>query len=278
MNKKLLWIILPFAIGIIIMIVLLCTLLPTNTTNNNPVNPVNPDNPTSNFLQITNNTTQNPLSISLQIDNTQDIWTKLSGSGTLGSPVLNDETKNPPNYQLVSLGLNETIYIQMRTTGPWRVTPLKTNDPSNPILVECGKDIVCDMSAVDGINYHLNMILSTPNGSSTINQIGNPCSNQDGLGCNNPSVDGDFKIGTAWNDQEPCFAGTCNLENESKEYCDAIHLEQCSNSTQTWSFGSRSPDCEANNLFTTYCYSHDDTNSSPVLSSPYTLQLTFTDL
>ncbi len=257
---------------VLVAIVLLATLLPSSSTP--------PPLPTEGFMKITNNTSQDPLLVSLQIDNADDIWVKSGGNGTLGAPVFNDITQNPPNYQLASIPINGSLYVTLRKTGPWRVTPYSPSGQEDvlPVLIECGKDIVCDMSAVSGINYKVKMELSAQSSVlNTIDLVGNPCTG--GRGCNNPAVDGDFKVGTAWNDPVPCFAGTCNLQDLSLSWCNIIHTNQCADSNSNWTEGSRATGCETPlKGYTTYCYSHDDTNSSPSLVAPYILMITYSDL
>ena len=65
-------------------------------------------------------------------------------------------------------------------------------------------------------------------------------------------------------------------------WCDAVNDGQCANSSSHWTDGQRGsggPDsCSKNNLFTTYCYSHNDAPSSPFFSAPYQMKLTYSDL
>jgi hypothetical protein len=192
---------------------------------------------------------------------------------------------------------------------PWSVRPLKfygnpprpcggaEGDCGMPILIESGFDMVGDMSAVDGVNFLLCYEFTTRGGAQSImNFKTNPCraAGMNIKGCTNPSVDGLFNpalVGTAgclpagsshcWLSL-PCPAGTCNMTGKSKAWCDAIHDGQCANSASTWTDaqrGSGGPDsCSKHNLFTTYCYSHDDATSSPYFSSPYKMKLVYSDL
>ncbi len=192
---------------------------------------------------------------------------------------------------------------------PWSVRPLKfygnpprpcggaEGDCGMPILIESGFDMVGDMSAVDGVNFLLCYEFTTRGGvQSIMNFKTNPCraAGMNIKGCTNPSVDGIFDpalVGTAgclpagsshcWLSL-PCPAGTCNMTGKSKAWCDAIHDGQCANSASTWTDaqrGSGGPDsCSKHNLYTTYCYSHDDATSSPYFSSPYKMKLVYSDL
>ena len=197
----------------------------------------------------------------------------------------------------------------------WSLRPLKNNAAGNPcgspggsseddcgmpILIESGKDMVGDMSAVDGVNFLLCYELTTKNGSTSVMDFKtNPCTatGQNPKGCTNPSVNGIFdpelvrtsgclpassSTGPYCWQSAPCPAGTCNLYNASKTWCDAINDGQCSNSTSTWPAsgqGDGGPDsCKQHNLYTTYCYSHNDAPSSPWFGSPYKMKLTYSDL
>ncbi len=235
------------------------------------------DQPSSS-LQIINSTTQNPLQVSLQLDSETKsaIWVKLSGSGSLGPAVFGDHSKNPPNYQLVTLGLGDTIVVQLPDfTDPWRVTPL--GNGGMPILVEGGKDLVTDMSAVDGVNYLMKMQLTSAGGLPTIIDFNtSPCPTSEG--CVNPFVNGEFIPGTTFS-SAPCPYGTCNLTGTSRSYSLAINSGQCSNVDSTWGTNGFSADCATNpRSYTTYSYSHADQNSSPGLLSPYKVVVELSDL
>ena len=207
------------------------------------------------------------------------------------------------------------------------------------ILIEGGKDMVADSSAVDGINYRMEYLLTTENQKTKrmiINE--NPCQNLDktiyskGLtvGCVNPA-----KVDCS----KACVgktAGTCNSDSaDCKSYCKAGNqvcaFNECSkilfdfsspentvllNKYNTWggscdkgnaidpSNGNKpnQPPVKtfinnSNNLkngspldtfckqiqknggdFTPYCYDYNDTSSSPTLSAPYKIRLTYMDL
>lgn len=206
---------------------------------------------------------------------------------------------NPGDYAILS--------IPNFTPGqPWSVRPLKyrngrpcpgsEGDCGMPILIESGKDMVGDMSAVDGVNFLLCYELTAKGGPTTIDFKTNPCAavGRNPRGCTNPSVDGIFDPALVdspaclpagskhcWL-SDPCPAGTCNLSGASKAWCDAITDGQCANSSSRWTDaqrGSGGPDaCAKNNMFTTYCYSHNDATSSPYFSAPYKMKLVYSDL
>lgn len=237
--------------------------------------------PTDHVLHIVNNGNTNPLILSAQIFPTQPIWVKFDGDGTLGEPVYGDTNQNPPNYQHITLQPSQWIklHIPPRLLNPWRITALTTLDTKEPpknLLVECGTDRVCNMSAVDGVNQLLKMTLSVKHGDTIIDFKQNPCPSDQP--CYNLNRDGQFFEGKDAS-SAPCPFGTCNLVGESLAWCNAIHTDQCANSSSTWGEYSRAESCETHiPQFTTYCYSHDDRNSSPVLVTPYNLKLEYRNL
>jgi len=199
---------------------------------------------------------------------------------------------------------------QFHPNQAWSIRPLKyygaggdvacnssEGDCGMPILIEAGRDMVGDMSAVDGVNFLLCYQFTTRGGVSSLMDFKtNPCraTGQNPKGCRNPSVDGVFKaslVGTpaclpggsehCWL-SAPCPAGTCNLDGTSRAWCDAINDGQCSNSSSTWDSSGQSgggpKSCSDHNLFTTYCYSHNDAPSSPYIGAPYKLKLVYSDL
>jgi hypothetical protein len=286
---------------VITAIVLLCvfliprspTVTPTSTHTPPAPPPVPPTPPNGGInmleqpestVQIVNGTSQNPLVVSMQLDSNHQtaVWSKSSGSGTIGAAVFGDNTQNPPNYQLVSLGLNEAIILNMPNyTAPWRITPLSANigKTEMPILVEGNKSLVLDMSAVDGVNYLLKMELtaSEDNVPTIIDFNTSPCDTP-GQGCFNPYVDGLFIAGkNAFSD--PCALGTCNLDGKSRTWAEKINTGQCSNVDSTWASNSFAEGCMTNPRgYTTYSYSHSDRNSSPTLVGKFLVKLQYSDL
>lgn len=255
-------------------------------------------------------------------------WALLAKSAgvTLGAPVSYYPPANPPPravppfvppnaigsgtwQELVMQNRGDTAVVQIPAFAagqPWSVRPLKYHAPAAPcggaegdcgmpILIESGKDMVGDMSAVDGVNFLLCYEFTTKRGASVINFKTNPCraAGRNVRGCTNPAVDGEFdpalvKAGClpaggphCWL-SPPCPAGTCNLAGASRAWCDAVHDGQCANSSSQWSDqqrGTGGPTSCANfNLYTTYCYSHDDATSSPYFGAPYKMKLVYGDL
>ena len=310
-------------------------------------------------VQIVNGTSEQPLHIYLEslpssIDNTPVIWSKNENYGSPGANVDSPVEYGPSNpdhpandvgagyWCVVTLNPKEWIILDIPKDMPkyvaWSIRPLKYiggsdgKQPCNgengcgmPILIESGKDMVADMSAVDGVNFFAKyQVTSGSNGDiTTIDFNTNPC-NAVGLnikGCKNPHVDGIFKnglnpclnanygddickvdtdcqgsqkcvdykckpnglqydpsVGYYCFGNDPCPAGTCNLIDDSLKWCDAIHTGQCANSKSNWTGQGGYSGCADNNQYTTYCYSHDDANSSPNFSSPYKMKIIYTDL
>lgn len=264
-------------------------------------------------IEIINLTEEKPLHVYLEysnpgtLDKPETPWRKRTGSGKITNPIAFEPgTDNPPNdvgaavWQIVTLNYGDTIslYIPDFTENqPWSVRPLKyinnkpctggAGDCGMPVIIESGKDMVGDMSAVDGVNFFLKYEMTTKGGISTIDFNTNPCTaiGANPKGCRNPSVDGIFKHSIpclpsaphCW-ESPPCPAGTCNTAEFTKVWCDAIHSGQCANSSSTWENSTGAASCVDRNMFTTYCYSHDDANSSPYFSHPYNMRLTYKDL
>lgn len=244
-------------------------------------------------VKITNLTTEDPFYVFLPYSNDALNpppvgWTKLSGTGDIGTPTVFGKGGQPATdvgagtWQILTMNQGDTITMKIPdfTKGQaWTIRPLKkingkfctggTGDCGMPTLIEAGKDMVGDMSAVDGVNFLLDYTLSSKGAwgkpgkvasDVRINFSTNPCTAigaPSTKGCHNPAVDGQFKPGTTWK-SPPCPAGVCNLVGKSKTWCDAIHTGQ----QPPW----------------TYCYSHDDAGSSPSFDAPYIMSLTYRDL
>ncbi len=177
----------------------------------------------------------------------------------------------------------------------WSVRPLRMCEKNtfcadnetygSPIIIECGQGMVCDMSAVDGVNFLCHMTFT--NTSQTTNQDitvidfqKNPCPTTNQVGCLTPHKDGFFLPDFTW-ESSPCPAGTCNLQGQSKKWCDDINFGQCSTSDSTWSKEGQSggpPSCRLYSNATTYCFSHNDAPSSVTLDYRKKLRLEYRDL
>jgi len=125
------WAVVFLAVALFVTVVVLSLLAQYNDSGVDPATGL----PTKNYLKITNNTSKNPLKVSLQLSNlSKDIWVKNGGNGTLGDPIYDDFSQNPPSYQLASIPQGGNIYLQLRSTGPWRITAL--NDTFNRAFYE----------------------------------------------------------------------------------------------------------------------------------------------
>jgi hypothetical protein len=259
------------------------------------------DQPASS-MQVINKTSEQPLYVYLGYSNVSGLdappnqWEIVSWDGGSGEPVVRD-----PEYSAYDVGAGYWQVLELSVGAAavlkipdfvegqaFTIRPLKKRDGAMcegasgdcgmPIIIENGKGMVGDFSAVDGLNFICKYEMSTSEGNVTIDLIGNPCRalglNENG--CRNPFVDGDFIEGTTW-ESEPCHAGTCNLIGDSKTWCDIIHTGQCANSESIWS-GGYFAGCGDTNEYTTYCYSHDDQNSQPWFSPPYKMRITYRDL
>ena len=295
----------------LVLIIGLYVYLVTRDQNQKVENQTDTEQPDSS-IKITNLTTENPFYVFLPYSNVAldpppVRWTKLSGSGDIGDPVVFGKGGQPANdagagtWQILTMKQGDTITMKIPdfimkkdnkcgsnkhcTALPynkcatdedcggqaWTIRPVKkidgkfcTGGAGNcgmPTLIEAGKEMVADMSAVDGVNFLIDYTLSSKGSSNTrMNFSTNPCSAigaPSSKGCHNPAVDGQFKSGTTW-DSPNCRAGVCNLIGKSKIWCDAIHTGQ----KKPW----------------TYCYSHDDADSSPRFNAPYKITLVYKDL
>lgn len=281
-----------------------------------------------NTVQLVNQTSENPLHIYMEClpgKSTSAIqaWVKIDGQGNIDPPVnYSPSGTQPANdvgagwWCVATLKPNEWMLLKIPDFVDgvaWSARPLKYfngkpctgggGDCGMPILIESGKNMVGDMSAVDGVNFLNKYEMTAKDGITVIDFNNNPCKavGLNPKGCRNPSVNGIFKPGInpclnnndgqhkgCWSDpssgyycwcNKPCPAGTCNLSGDSLKWCDTIHTGQCANSESHWDDnGIGYAECGPKNKFTTYCYSHDDANSSPYFSAPYKMKITYRDL
>lgn len=183
-----------------------------------------------------------------------------------------------------------------------------------PVLIEGGKDMVADASAVDGINFKMNYSLTTDNNridNMVINK--NPCKGLDSkykldIGCRNPAkIDCTNNSDSDWNPKDSCSCKP-NTQNCAFNDCSRILFNIPADKQQyyhNYDGGKAGPNGEIvkpfiNNYknlkdgtplkqfcegiqfnsgdFTTYCYDYNDTSSSPYLRSPYKISVIYTDL
>jgi hypothetical protein len=176
-----------------------------------------------------------------------------------------------------------------------------------PTLIEIGKNMVGNMSVIDGTNYLINQEMTygtyggnDPSfGTTTIDYIGNPCkapydyknyylpgTNKDNLyGCLVGAANGTFQEGKNEN-SDPFYHLTGWLIDPRKTWCEEVHKDQCSDFNCTGTSTRTCEKCYADGYkennhqtyFTTYCYDYNDSSSSPWFKSPFTLKLTFSNI
>ena len=180
-----------------------------------------------------------------------------------------------------------------------------------PILIEGGKDMVADASAVDGINFKINYSLTTDDNkiyNMTIHK--NPCKNLSDkykldIGCRNPAkVDCANFDDNKWNPKDTCSCqpSTQNCAfNKCSKLLFKIPDDKLKHFFHKYDGGkpnmvvkeliNNSKNLKDNSLkkfcndiqwdtgdFTTYCYDYNDVGSSPWFRTPYKIRLEYTDL
>jgi hypothetical protein len=306
------------------------------------------DQPSS-TIQIINDTNEQYLHVFLQLNIVQsknDQWKYVSGKGVINNAVDwglegGKFSWNPLGAKLASEAIipkNEYIILTLPNSPPaFVIMAIKMNTDDNKplvlndgkqrcgntickvidqasILIEGGKDMVSDSSAVDGINFKVKYELTTKNGVEISEIHENPCAGLQKkyllpIGCHNPA-----KIDCPGKDTCQCCPATqkCMFTDCSKllfnvpsnsQYInnfDYGNPSKCEESDKKVSYPIHPPVKgfinDAGNLrnndlkkfcntmhknsgnFTTYCYDYNDTTSSPTLTSPYKIKLTFKDL
>jgi hypothetical protein len=202
-------------------------------------------------VQIVNNTSQNPLHVFLQCGSTNQMWTKIAGNGEVApSPIdwgsgcepgsssckafdplgadIFQEVKVPqgaslilkiPDGPLTKQGTfaSRMFAVHMKNPGSDFLNENDSNpkgqlSEQKPILVEGGKDVVADMSAVDGINFKVRYELTSDNGQTKVmNILKNPC---DEL-----STSGGMDVGCANPVKSACKQGAVTAECQGDQNC-----------------------------------------------------------
>ena len=193
-------------------------------------------------VQICNNTSENPLHVFLQCGSTTQNWNKVDDGPGAVSPSPVDWLQGKPFdplgadiFQEVIIPKNNYIILQI-PVGPLtkqgtyasRIFAihmknssndfLTLNDPNpkaklslqQPILVEGGKDVVADMSAVDGINFKVRYELTSDNKVMVMNILQNPC---DGIST------GGMDIGCANPVKTHCVQGATTCDCKGDQVC-----------------------------------------------------------
>lgn len=315
------------------------TPIPTN-------NSVLIDKQPENTIQIINNTKEEFLHVFLQLNDINERWEHLEGKGVVFPPVKWEGGKEwaPLGAKIASeviIPVNEHIILKLPDLKPPQFVmmpvqmkensdkPLVFEDgskrcggtickvsPQQAILIEAGKDVVADASAVDGINFRIKYELTTSRGIETTEIHTNPCENLDSkytknvdIGCVNPvHVDcpGKDTCECCPSTQKckftDCSVKLFNVTKESPYFnkYDYGDKDKCAEEDKKHSYPLDPPVkgfinkvsnlrdnalkhyCNSiqNNSgdFTTYCYDYNDTGSSPTLVKPYKMRITYMDL
>ena len=306
----------------------------------------------SSTMKIINNTSENYLHVFFEVvtdkNGDKGIWSKHNGDGKLYNAVDWAKSKknvghswDPLGAKLTQEGIipkgkeltvkipdtNGTAFVvqAIKMTDSNSSTPLVWEDGANrqegtikkvvnqwPVLIEGGKDMVADASAVDGINFKLNYSLTTDNGDDNMIINKNPCKGLNDkykldIGCRNPAkVDCSKLTDNEWNPKDTCSckAGTQNCafndcskllfiipDNRQQYYHNYDGGKSGKNGEVVKRFINESDNLKNNSLkqfceniqydsgdFTTYCYDYNDISSSPTLRSPFKMRVIYTDL
>ena len=201
-------------------------------------------------------------------------------------------------FQIVPWGMKRKVSTRLTT-----IEDLHSSQGSQrAVLVEGAQDFVCDISAVDGVNFGVEYRLtSDPPGSGTVlhtTMKSNPCTAdkfkldfgcQSPLGCSIPTCD--CMPGTQKCKFNKCSEDVFDIPDKLSKYkseydrgnLDTPTIAPVKKFVNGHHFKSNHPMihyCDAVNGtgdFTSYCYDYDDTNSSPYLRDPYKIQLRFFD-
>lgn len=277
------------------------------------------------------------LHVFLQVTNVNQRWTQVGGNGQVYPPIawgtpeasaweplgakIASEAIIPPGQNIVlqipELSPPQFVMMAIKMNEFDKSTPLEATMASNfvngvpkdvvagqqAVLIEAGKDVVADASAVDGINYKIKYELTSDGEIKTTEITTNPCEGLDDkyksgtVGCRNPAkVD---CSGEASCDCEPgtqnCTFNECsqtlfNIPEDLKKYIGTYDggdangkpVKSFINDPANLKVGSAlAKFCTAVNGvgdFTTYCYDYNDVSSSPWLSSPYKIKVTYSEL
>ena len=302
----------------------------TRPVSHSPVSPpaepaTTIENQPSSSVQLLNNTSKEHLHIFLQVSDMNQRWKKLGGTGSIHDPVdwgAPGMAWNPAG----ALKLAESIVpaggstplqipdgnkvfrifpIEMKTDS---ITPLPagTNPTPHiveqwPCLIEGGKDVVADASAVDGINFAQHYELTTDKGKKAYTTfIGNPCSNigdkyQLDVGCHNPAkiecsgptcdckADQNCKFNAC---SEKLFDIPQNLQKYETSYDGGnpnhapvkTFINKTSNLKDETPLKKFAVAVNGTGDFHTYAYDYNDPGASPYLRNPYKIRVTYSDL
>jgi hypothetical protein len=298
-----------------------------------------------NTIQIVNNTSENYLHVFCQNSLPSDVWEKAGGSvtalihtpidwGTKKADGKADYAWHPLGAKyatevIIPLGCYIILNLPRRTqTGvpAWDImavkmiddndTPLSLDENNNiskvvdqsAILMEFGREMVADVSAVDGINFKVKQEVSIgylPDGTLKIDEMdikSNPCKGldnkyQQAIGCHNPAkkdCEGDNSGGQS----ADCKLGKCQFNDCSTKLFNIPQeldvyktIRDKTNTVQSFLehpyniqegipldlFCTKIHD-RIGDTITPYCYDYNDEGSSENMGSPYRMKITFSDL
>lgn len=277
------------------------------------------------------------LHVFLQLNNANQRWTQVGGNGQVYPPIAwgtpEASAWDPLGAKVASEAIippGENIVLQMPELSPPQFvmmavkmneldknTPLEATMASDfvngvpkdvapgqqAVLIEGGKDVVADASAVDGINYKIKYELTSEGKIKTTEITTNPCEGLDDkykagtVGCRNPAkvdcngaASCDCKPGTQNCKFNECSQTLFDIPDDLKKYIDSYDggdangkpVKTFINDPKNLKVGSAlAKFCAAVNGvgdFTTYCYDYNDVSSSPWLSSPYKIKVTYSEL
>ena len=284
-------------------------------------------------IQIVNNTSEDPLHVFLQLNNMGKMWVKLGG--TVNTQVFRPVDWSIAGYAWDPLGakiaceaiipLGGYIVLKYPDLKPAQFiamaikmtkstsTPLVLADgldrcggtickvlKQSSILLEGGKDVVADTSAVDGINFRLTYQLTTSSGIKSMSINKNPCGRLDSRylnagGCMNPAKKDCDGPTCVCKENQVCKFNSCssrlfNIPDRLKSYVDnydsgnpnAVVKAFINNKDNLKADSSLKNFCDdlqyKTGDFTTYCYDYNDVGSSEYLRSPYKIKLIYLDL
>ncbi len=289
-------------------------------------------------MQIVNETSDGYLHVFLQLDATTQSWTKVEGAGSIYPPIswgggkewaplgakIAQEAVIPQNGYIVlslpDLAKGHVFVVQaIKLKDGGDPKPLTETEPYSDgrpsrvlaqaaVLIEGGKEVVADTSAVDGINFRVHYELTSKDGDQATWMEANPCEGlpakyqiAGGVGCHNPAkVDCSTPTCACENcptDDQDCAFNACSQElfaipSDLQKFigvCDGGNpkgapVKKFINDTKNLKPGTPlAKYCAAVNGppsagFSTYCYDFNDVGSSPWLAPPYKLKVTYSDL
>jgi hypothetical protein len=301
--------------------------------------------PTETFL-LGNNTSEDFLHVFVQIQGTVEIK-KHGGNGEIHKPVdWSHHAWDPIGAKVMAEAIipkNEYIIMDLPPAPPkvaFQFIAIKMRDSKNniplalkdaiksksgnvpaqvikqwPILLEGGKDMVADSSAVDGINFRMTYGLTTIDGYKEMKINKNPCERLDkkfhmDVGCINPvrHICGNSSTVTCCpddnNDDEcipksqDCKFNDCtrnlfeiptNLSKYINNYDGGKnnsppgpvkkYVNDEKNIKKDTPLSKFCEDIHYNHGdFTPYCYDYNDTTSSVILATPYNIKIIYSDL